>query len=400
MRYFLAVSLLFVAAMTSCASAPKNKTAEERAGELNAEKTRAQELMDANDFRAAIDVLEPLSRKASADHQLFLMMGKAYAGLGEYDNAVKNFEQSIRLSYTDYHPHLELATLLMQNGRIGRALTEFEEAARYGARDPLTRYNYGLALYRMGKRQQALEQWRRAFEMESDNPRYAEAVGIALKGVDDEEAVQYFDKAASLGASGAQFHNNYGLALQSVGRFRQARVEFEAALGAEPGNEDYGFNLAALYTLARSYGDALAAWDALIARNGPHWSYLVYRAGALSELGRFEESIACLEAAAAAVEAKRPAGRPELMDRNPPGLGDAFETLAMSYRGMGRLDRALDYIRKAVDLEPHRVSFLNNYGVILAESGNIGEAKAKWRAVLEIDANNKTAKENLSALER
>jgi Tfp pilus assembly protein PilF len=72
----------------------------------------------------------------------------------------------------------------------------------------------------------------------------------------------------------------------------------------------------------------------------------------------------------------------------------------MSYRGKGELDKALEYIRKALVLRPLKTSHLNNYGVILAESGKLDEAKTQWRKVLEIDDNNATAKENLSALER
>ena len=367
---------------------------------MNAEKARARELIDANSLEPAIETLEALSKRASADHQLFLMLGEAYAKLGEFDNAVKNLEQSIRLSYTDYHPHLELATLLMRHGKIGRALTEFEEAARYGARDPLTRYNYGLALHKMGKRQKALEQWSMAYEMENDNPRYAEAVGIALAGIDDAEALRYFDEASRLGATGAQFHNNYGLALQRAGDHRRALGQFEAAVAAEPANENYGFNLAAAHMLSRSYREAVASWDSLIERQGSRWSYQVYRGEALLALLRFDEAIASVKAIAAEVETGRLAPDSERMDRTPPGLNDAFEILAMSHRGKGDLDEALVYIQKALALRPHKTSHLNNYGVILAESGRLDEAKAQWRKVLEIDDDNTTAKENLSALER
>jgi Flp pilus assembly protein TadD len=60
----------------------------------------------------------------------------------------------------------------------------------------------------------------------------------------------------------------------------------------------------------------------------------------------------------------------------------------------------MEYIRRALALEPLKLSHLNNYGVILAESGKIDEAKTQWRKVLEIDAENVTARENLSAFER
>ena len=227
MRRVIPIVVLLVVALTSCAGTPKRKTAEERAERMNSEKSKARDLIDSSSYVAAIAVLEQLSKEASADHQLFTMLGESYAKLGDFDKAVKNFEEAIRKSYSDYHPHLGLATLLMEHGKTGRALTEFDLAASFGARDPLTRYNYGLALFRMGRKEQALEQWRRAFEMENDNPKYAEAVGIALAGVDDAKAVRHFKTAEELGAGGARFHNNYGLALQRINALKRAREQFE-----------------------------------------------------------------------------------------------------------------------------------------------------------------------------
>jgi hypothetical protein len=46
------------------------------------------------------------------------------------------------------------------------------------------------------------------------------------------------------------------------------------------------------------------------------------------------------------------------------------------------------------------VVHLNNYGVILAESGKITDARAQWERVLSIDPGNTTALENLSAFDR
>jgi Tfp pilus assembly protein PilF len=93
------------------------------------------------------------------------------------------------------------------------------------------------------------------------------------------------------------------------------------------------------------------------------------------------------------------AGAGDRLDRTPPEREEALEVLAMSYRGEGDLPRALELIRAAVEGEPANVSFLNNYGVLLAESGSINLAKSQWKKVLEIDADNAAARKNLSAME-
>ena len=81
----------------------------------------------------------------------------------------------------------------------------------------------------------------------------------------------------------------------------------------------------------------------------------------------------------------------------PPSLGEALSVMGMAWRGKGDLARSRDYLQRAVAEAPNDPAVLNNYGVVLAESGMLPDAKAQWRRVLEIDPANATAKANLSA---
>jgi Flp pilus assembly protein TadD len=364
---------------------------------LNAAKTDGRALVDSGRYQEAIDVLEPLSKEASGDSQVFVLLGESYQGLNRNDDAVRAYESAIRLDYRDYHAHLKLANLLMRDGKTGRALTEYELAARFGQYEAVTRYDYGLALYQMGREAQALEEWMAAYQLEAGNPQYAAAVGIGLTKSRPDEAVSYFEKAEALGADDGAFYNNFGLALQSADDRRGAAKRFVRAVALEPGRESYRFNLAAAYMNMGAYAEAISQWDTLTAEFGPRWSYTVYRGRALVEQGRFAEAVESLEGIVAEYESGALADDDDRLDRTPPRLGEALEALAMGCRGEGETARALAFIRRAVELEPSNVSFLNNYGVILAESGNINGAKSQWKKVLSIDADNAAARKNLSA---
>ncbi len=341
----------------------------------------------------------PLSEEASGDNQVFVMLGESYQAVDRYAEAIAAYETAIRLVYDDFHAHLKLANLLMETGKKGRALTEYELAARFGDVDPVTRYDFGLALHQMGRHTRALEEWKAAYQLQSGNSKYAEAVGIGLTETRPEEAVPYFQKAEDLGADGAGFYNNFGLALQRAGDRRRAAVRFKDAVVRAPGEESYRYNLAAAYMNMDAYPEAIAEWDTLIAGFGSRWSYVVYRGRALLERARYPEAITSVESIVAEYESGALAKDGDRLDRTPPRHGEALEILAMSHRGTGDSSRALEYIRRAVDLEPSNVSYLNNYGVMLAESGSIDEAKSLWKKVLEIDADNAAARRNLSATE-
>jgi tetratricopeptide (TPR) repeat protein len=84
----------------------------------------------------------------------------------------------------------------------------------------------------------------------------------------------------------------------------------------------------------------------------------------------------------------------------PAHAGEAFDILAMSYRGKGDLERANLFIDKALEINPRSVQYLNNSGVILAERGMIDKARVQWQEVLEIEPGNEAARQYLSIFSR
>ena len=390
--------LVVCVVVMSCASTSKRKDASQNA-ELNAIKRRASLQIGAGDYAEAVRSLESLTKSLPKDDQAFTMLGDAYRGLGDFSNAVKSYEQAIRINYGDYQPHLKLGTLLMENGKTGRALTEFEVAMKYGDTDPLVHYNYGLALDDLGRRKEALVQWRIARDVDPENPMFVAAVGIGLTGVDDEGAVKSFARAEELGLKNdADFYNNYALALERVGDDSNAERYFRSAVDLKsPKQNEYRRNLARHYLRVGKNEDAVREFDALVAGDGGKWSDTVYLARALVELKRFDQAIDRLAPFADGIESGRIARTDALVDRMPPSLGEALSVVGMAWRGKGDLARSREYLGRAAGAAPEDPSVLINYGVVLAESGMLPDAKAQWRRVLEIDPDNATAKANLSA---
>lgn len=372
------------------------------AARMNDDKTSAHDLLENGRFEDVVGILAPWAGKKVQDPQVYSMLAKAQWKLRNTDDAITNYEEAARLDYSNAYAHLELAQLLVEIGRPGRALTEFDLAIRYGGRDPLPHYNYGLALYGMKRREEALNEWRIAYSLDSRDPRYAEAMGIGLTGEDDKAALEYFERADSLGADQAGFHDNFGLLLQRLGDYGRAEAEFREAVAREPGNAFYRRNLALLHMVSGRLDAAIPVWEALLDEDKDSRVYCIYLARAYLGVGRFESAIGVLEnwlQGVGATPRATGASQDETGGEAPP-IDEAYDVLAMSYRGKKDLVRAASYVRKALELKPLSVGYLINYGVILAEDGKIAEARAQWEKALEIDPNNPIARQNLSAYQR
>jgi tetratricopeptide (TPR) repeat protein len=397
----------------SCATALAISCAHAPTGGGAIDSVRANEairLIHAGNYEDASSILAPLVAQNPRSAELTSLLGEAQWKLGKYEEAVASFESSLRLDYGNYRTHMMLAQMLMEHGKSGRALTEFELAVQYSTNQALPHYNYGLALYQLGRREDALEQWRIAYRIEGDNPAYAMAMGMALTGVDDGEALTYFERAAALGENGPQFHHNFGILLERLGENGRAADQLERAFALSPGDRGYEFDLAALHMKTAAYEKALPLLDELAAAAPGNRTYRTYQAKANLELGRYESAIRGLSGVVDAWERTgeaAPSGgstptasggvSPAASGNNAPSLDQALDILAMAYRGAGDTEKSLAAIRAAVSIAPESTLHLINYGVILVDNGKIPEAIAQWEKVLVLDPGNEIARRNLSA---
>ena len=400
-RLLVWTCLIAVLAAAACSSVSRdNSPHKNRVAER--QRRRVTEYMALGEFAAAAAVLDSLTRERPSDSDLFELLGDAHLGAHHVDAAIKAYEQTIRLNYGAYTPHMKLGTLLMENGKTGRALTEFELAVKASDKDVLARYNYGVALYETGRHDEALQQWSIAAGIDHTNVRLAQALAMGYSGVNDSTAVAQFEHAHELGADDAGFHNNYALTLDRLGRDTDAEKQFEAAIEKAPAGKqvEYRRNFA-LHALRTGHNEqAQHLFQDLVVSGGGLWSDTVYLARADLALKQFDGAIGVLEPLALDVESGKVPRSSARIDRMPPTLDEALDILGMSWRGKGDKQRAVEYLKRAVALSPDDPSHLNNYGVVLAEGGMLPEARKQWHRVLEIEPQNATAKANLSAFGR
>ena len=128
-------------------------------------------------------------------------LGMALARKGQFDEAIRHYQEAFRLKPDDALSHNNLGIALANKGQINEAISQYHEALRLKPDYDLAYNNLGNALVRKGQIDEAIRQFQEALRLEPDR---------------------------------AEAHNNLGTAFYQQGRVGEAIHEFQEALRLKP----------------------------------------------------------------------------------------------------------------------------------------------------------------------
>jgi tetratricopeptide (TPR) repeat protein len=333
--------------------------AERRAGAYDAAETAARRLISQNGkdprgyfalaeileeqrrFQPLIDAVGPAvtTFRGGADGAFALSMllphlGFAYQELGQYDRAIATFEEARKLAPDDTSlvGYLIQAQLAAKNYA---AAAELAHAARVqNPRDLRLARLEAQALRRSGKVDQGLAVLEEVVQKQGDQP----GAYIAL-------AQGYID--ANRGA-------------QAVKVLQEAQAKF-------PSETAITFELGAVFDRQKKYGESEAVFRQLIARDPQNASALNYLGYMLAERGeRLDESVQYLKRALA-------------ID---PDNGSFLDSIGWAYFKDGKLDLALENLKRAADQLTTNSVVQDHYGDVLFKMGRYDDAITAWSRAL------------------
>jgi tetratricopeptide (TPR) repeat protein len=304
----------------------------------------SEALEDQRRFQPIIDALAPAvtSFSNANDNGFSLTMilphlGFAYQELGQFDKAISTFETARKIAPND--PSVTLYLIQAQlAGKYYNNAAELAHAARATHPDDLRLARMeSLALRRGGKVDQGLAILEDITRTHSDDP---EAV-VAL----------------------AQAYVDANRAPQAVKLLQDAQTRL-------PGDATLALELGAVFDKQKKYNDAENVLRQLLARDPNNAIALNYLGYMLAERGeRLGESVDYLKRALA-------------ID---PDNGSYLDSIGWAYYKDGKLDLALDNLKKAADQLTTNSVVQDHYGEILYRLGRYNDAILAWTRALSGD---------------
>jgi tetratricopeptide (TPR) repeat protein len=169
---------------------------------------------------------------------LFNKMGNAWYSKGEYDRAIADFDEAIRLDPKGPLPHDGRGNAWASKGEYDRAVADFDEAIRLDPKNPLHRNNRGVAWKQKGEFDRAIAEFSDAIRLA---PKWAALYSNRgeiwrLKG-DLERALADLDQAVALDPTSTLVYVYRGDTLRYKGEFARAIVDYGHALQNAPSHD-------------------------------------------------------------------------------------------------------------------------------------------------------------------
>ena len=209
--------------------------------------------------------------------------------------------------------------------------------------------------------------WTRALACTSRNAvAHCNLGAILIDRGQTEAAIENFELAVTLHPADAGNCNNYGAALQKLGRHKEAIAQFRAALKYGMGGPEPHAALAQSLMHCGRNEEAIAEFQKALKIQPDFVQAHSFLADIFAGQRRMDEAIAQLEEV---VKIK-------------PDYAEAHSNLGLALTGRGRMDDAVRHYRKAIELKPDYAEAYSNWGIALAKQGRIDEALTQFRTAL------------------
>ncbi len=141
--------------------------------------------------------------------------------------------------------HDAVASLYLDAGMMDQAIAEYQQSLRLNRDSAPTHYNLGFALAARGRRGEAMTAFEEALRIDPDYAQAHNNLGALLQlGGQPEAALEHYRRAAALRPDNVESHTNLGQLLSIRGKTAEAAAQFAEALALR------GDNIQALAGLA------------------------------------------------------------------------------------------------------------------------------------------------------
>jgi protein O-mannosyl-transferase len=275
--------------------------------------------------------------------------------------------------------HNNLGNLLAGQGRLTKAMENYQKALAIEPNLAETHFDLGLLLVKLNRFDEAIEQYHKALELKPD---YADAgynLGCLFADLrQTNQAIAYYRKTLQINPDHADARYNLGVLLVSQNQTDQAIEHYRKALQANPDYAEAHYNLANLLAAQGRMDEAAAHYRKTIQLQPGHLG-AHFNLGIVSgQQWRLEDA---LEHYQKAIQIK-------------PDYAEAHYQLAIVLGVKGRLDEAIEHLQHACEINPDYAEAHYKLSAVFAAQGRTAEASQHYQIAVRLKPDYPDARNN------
>jgi Flp pilus assembly protein TadD len=205
------------------------------------------------DYDVALDLFTAYTEQHPGNAWGHYMFGLSAWKAGYPDDAVAGFQSAIRIDPRHLKSRLNLARVLLDEGRPGEALPQALEATKLDSTRGEAFRLVGRCRHNLGEPEPAIAAYRKAISLDGNDAWAMNNLGLLLiERGRFEEALLPLAAAVSVKPNTVLFQNNLGIALERTGHNEAAAEAYRAALDVDDTNQKVLANLTRVDPLADS----------------------------------------------------------------------------------------------------------------------------------------------------
>ena len=214
------------------------------------------------EYERAIQDFEQAIRLDRGCAYAFNGLGNAYNGKGDYDRAIRDFDQAIRLIPDYGYAFNGRGNAYNDKGEYDRAIQDFDQAIRLNPKYAYAFNGRGNAYNHKGQHDRAIQDYDEAIRLKPDHAYAFNGRGNAYndKGEYD-RAIQDFDQAIRLNPKYAYAFNGRGNAYNDKGEYDRAIQDYDEAVRLDPNYANAFFNRGNAYNSKGDYDRAIQNYN-------------------------------------------------------------------------------------------------------------------------------------------
>lgn len=229
-------------------------------------------------------------------------LGKVLVRNGRLDEAITQYAEA--LAHAPPEPeraHYNLAGALVAAGNINSAIEHYDEALKLKPDYVDAHYNLGGAFIRVGRIDEAIEEYNKSLQIRPSDADVRNNLGSALlqKGR-VQEAISQFRVALQSDSRNPEIEQNLAYALATDGQVDEAIAHYRAVLDLQPNNVDARYELGSAFLQKGAVKQAIATYEELLAKQPDHAAAHTKLGNLFLQQGNMEKAVEHYEKSAAA----------------------------------------------------------------------------------------------------